>query len=170
MPSREPEKHEISVDVAVVGAGLAGLCAARALRAAGRDVCVLEARDRVGGRTLNEAIGDGKVVEVGGQWVGPTQDRALALIGELELETFPTYTEGTNLFERNGEISRYSGTIPRVNPLGLGETAVTMARLNRMARSIPPSRRGRRRRRRSGTRRPSRPGCAATSARGSRGI
>jgi monoamine oxidase len=137
VPALEGGKHEISVDVAVVGAGLAGLCAARALRAAGQSVVVLEARDRVGGRTLNEEIGDGKVVEVGGQWVGPTQDRALALIADLGLETFPTYTEGTNLFERGGRISRYTGTIPRVNPLGLAETALTMTRLNRMARSIP---------------------------------
>ena len=63
---------------------------------------MLEARDRVGGRTLNEAIGDGKIVEIGGQWVGPTQTRALELIEELGLETFPTYGEGRNLFERGG--------------------------------------------------------------------
>ena len=65
--------------------------AARELAAAGRDAVVLEARDRVGGRTLNEPIGDGKVVEIGAQWVGPTQDRVLALIRELGLETFPTH-------------------------------------------------------------------------------
>ena len=70
--------RERSADVVVVGAGLAGLAAARELRGAGRDVVVLEARDRVGGRTLNEPIGDGKVVEIGAQWVGPTQDRVLA--------------------------------------------------------------------------------------------
>ena len=62
---------------------------ARSARPA-RDAIVLEARDRVGGRTLNEPIGDDKVVEIGAQWVGPTQDRVLALIGELGLETFPT--------------------------------------------------------------------------------
>jgi choline dehydrogenase-like flavoprotein len=63
------------VDVVVVGAGLSGLAAARRIAAAGKSVLVLEARDRVGGRTLNASIGGGKVVEVGGQWVGPTQDR-----------------------------------------------------------------------------------------------
>jgi monoamine oxidase len=82
------------VDVVVVGAGVAGLAAARALAGADREVIVLEARDRVGGRTLNEPIGDGKVVEIGAQWVGPTQDRVLRLIDDLGLETFPTYTGG----------------------------------------------------------------------------
>src|SRR4029079_14977782 len=79
-PARADELTD--VDAVVVGAGLAGLTAARALRAAGRSVVVLEARDRVGGRTLNHDIGDGKVVEVGGQWVGPTQDPLDPLAGE----------------------------------------------------------------------------------------
>jgi monoamine oxidase len=127
-----------SADVAVVGAGLAGLAAARELRAAGRDVVVLEARDRVGGRTLNEPIGDGKVVEIGAQWVGPTQDRVLALIAELGLETFPTYTAGKNVFERGGRIKTYSGTIPKANPVGLVEVGLAMKRLNSMAAKVPP--------------------------------
>src|SRR5688572_23857631 len=95
------------VDVVVVGAGLAGLAAARALAGADREVIVLEARDRVGGRTLNEPIGDGKVVEIGAQWVGPTQDRVLRLIDDLGLATFPTYTGGANLFERGGGPARH---------------------------------------------------------------
>ena len=123
----------------VVGAGLAGLAAARRLRGAGREVVVLEARDRVGGRTLNEPIGDGKVVEIGAQWVGPTQDRVLRLIGELGLETFPTHAAGANLFERGGRIRRYSGTIPRTNPVGLAEVGLAMRRLNRMAAAVPPA-------------------------------
>ena len=122
----------------MVGAGLAGLAAARALRAARRDVVVVEARDRVGGRTLNEPIGDGKVVEIGAQWVGPTQDRVLAMIGELGLETFPTYCAGRNIFERGGTISHYSGTIPRTNPVGLAEVGIAMKRLNLMAAKVPP--------------------------------
>jgi monoamine oxidase len=124
-------------EVVVVGAGLAGLAAARELRATGRDVVVLEARDRVGGRTLNEPIGDGKVVEIGAQWVGPTQDRVLRLIDELGLETFPTHTAGQNVFERGGRLGRYSGTIPRTNPVGLAEVGLLMRRINRMASEVP---------------------------------
>jgi monoamine oxidase len=124
-------------DVVVVGAGLAGLSAACALRAAGRDVVVLEARDRVGGRTVNEPIGDGKIVELGGQWVGPTQDRMYELIADLGLETFPTYDVGENLFEHGDRLRRYSGTIPKVSPISLAEVGLVMARLNRLAKSVP---------------------------------
>src|SRR4051812_35201076 len=134
-----PGPDEISVDVGVIGAGLAGLSAARKLVAEGRSVAVLEARDRVGGRTLNEPIGDGKIVEVGGQWVGPTQHEALRLIRELGLETFPTYTDGVNLFERAGKLRRYRGTIPKVSPLALAETGVLISRINRMARKLDPA-------------------------------
>src|SRR5262245_49235707 len=73
-------------DVIVVGAGLAGLTAARRLAAAGASVVVLEARDRVGGRVLNEPIGNGKIVEAGAQFVGPTQTRILALAAEVRSE------------------------------------------------------------------------------------
>lgn len=125
-------------EVVVVGAGLAGLSAARSLRSAGRDVVVIEARNRVGGRTLNEPIGDGKIVEIGAQWVGPTQDRVIGLIGELGLTTFPTHAAGTNLFERAGRIGQYEGTIPKVNPVGLAEVGLLLRRLNSMAAKVPP--------------------------------
>src|SRR5215207_2838303 len=111
-------------DVVVVGAGLAGLTAARELIAAGLEVRVLEARDRVGGRTLNHPVGHGPedVVEVGGQWVGPTQHEVMALAGELGIETYPTHSEGKNLFEdERGRLRRYSGTIPRLGPLVLAD-------------------------------------------------
>jgi len=124
-------------DVAVVGAGLAGLAAARDLIAEGCSVVVLEARDRVGGRLLNEPIGDGKVVEVGGQWIGPTQDRLAALAADVGVDTFPTHTEGENLLEWRGRLRRYRGTVPRVSPLALADFARAQRRLNRMARQVP---------------------------------
>jgi monoamine oxidase len=126
-----------STTVVVIGAGLAGLSAARALRAHGVDVVVVEARDRVGGRTLNHPIGDGKVVEVGGQWVGPGQERILRLIGELGLETFDTYGTGKNLFEHGDRLSSYRGAIPKVNPVALMDVQLAMTRLGRMVRTVP---------------------------------
>ena len=129
--------EQIDADVAVVGAGLAGLTAARDVVAAGASVVVLEARDRVGGRTLNEELGDGKVVEVGGQWIGPTQDRLAALARELEVDTFPTYTRGENLIEHGGALRRYTGTIPRLSPLVLVDVEQAQRRLNRLARRVP---------------------------------
>lgn len=125
------------MDVVVVGAGLAGLSAARALTAAGREVAVLEARDRVGGRTLNQDIGGGEIVEAGGQWVGPTQDRVNALIAELGLRTHPTHGTGDNVLEWNGAVRRYRGTIPKVSPAALADFAQAQARLDRMARRVP---------------------------------
>jgi monoamine oxidase len=127
--------HE--ADVVVVGAGLAGLAAARELRASGASVLVVEARDRVGGRVHNHDIGDGKVVEVGGQWIGPTQDRLAALAAEFGVETFPTYGQGDNVMEYGGSLRRYSGAIPRINPLVLIDVERAQRRLNRLARSVP---------------------------------
>jgi monoamine oxidase len=123
-------------DVVVVGAGLAGLVAARQLAASGRSVIVLEARDRVGGRTLNASIGGGKVVEMGGQWVGPTQDRVLALAEELGVETFPTYYEGRNLLDLRSKRRSYKGTIPRMAPHVLLDIERVRRKLNRLAADV----------------------------------
>lgn len=83
-----------SCDVVVVGAGASGLAAARELQCKGADVLVLEARDRVGGRTLSRTLANGVTVDLGGQWVAPTQRRVLALAAEFGLRTFPTYQDG----------------------------------------------------------------------------
>jgi monoamine oxidase len=105
-----------SADVVVVGAGFAGLAAARRLIGLGASVVVLEARDRVGGRTLNAPIGDGKIVEVGGQWAGFTQTRLLELAAELGVDTFPTYTTGDNLLYYSGELLPYDGSTAAALP------------------------------------------------------
>jgi monoamine oxidase len=132
-----PDEQTRDADLVVVGAGLAGLAAARTAAAAGAKVVVLEARDRVGGRTLNEEIGDGSVVEVGGQWIGPTQDRLAALARELKVDTFPTYAEGENVLEYGGRLRRYRGTIPRLNPAVLLDVERAQRRLNRLAKRVP---------------------------------
>jgi monoamine oxidase len=124
-------------DVIVVGAGLAGLVAARQLVAARREVLVLEARDRVGGRTVNASIGAGKVVEMGGEWVGPTQDRLLALAEELRIDTFPTYYEGRNLLDLGGKLRRYKGTIPRLAPHVLLDVERARRKLRKAASRVP---------------------------------
>jgi monoamine oxidase len=125
------------VDVVVVGAGFAGLAAARDLVAAGRSVAVVEARDRVGGRVRNQSIGDGKVVEVGGQWVGPTQDRVLALAKDLGVETFPTYDTGARVLHFGGRRGTYKGTIPRINPFVIADVGRAQARLESLAKKVP---------------------------------
>lgn len=95
------------LDVAIVGAGLAGLTAARDLQTAGlSSFVVLEARKRVGGRTLNHDVGGGHISEVGGQWIGPGQTAVADLARELDVDTFPTYYEGkTTILGGKGRVA-----------------------------------------------------------------
>jgi monoamine oxidase len=106
----------VETDVCVVGAGLAGLTAARQLADAGRDVVVLEARDRVGGRVLTEQLADGTLIDHGGQWLGPGQHRIARLADEVGNGTFPTFDDGEHLLRFGGKTGRYGGAIPRLSP------------------------------------------------------
>jgi monoamine oxidase len=106
----------VKTDVVVVGGGLAGLTAARALRKSGHSVIVLEARDRVGGRTLNHPLGDGQAIEAGGEFVGPTQDRVLALAKSVGVGTFKAFNEGENVYIHDGNRSTYPAVPGLPNP------------------------------------------------------
>ncbi len=128
------ERH---TDVVVVGGGLAGLTAARNLMQAGVDVLVLEARDRVGGRTYTRLASDSTLLDLGGQWIGPTQHRIAALANEMGVTTFPTFVDGQNLEYRSGTLSAYSGVIPMHDPLVSMDVVETMLELNIMASQVP---------------------------------
>ena len=127
-------EHE--TDVCIVGAGYAGLTAARRLTGAGKNVMVLEARDRVGGRVWSQPY-DGFRLDFGGTFLGPKQDAVHKLVSEFGLETFPTHYEGEKVMAINGETKRYSGLIPKISPQAIGSLGVGMARLDAMAKKLP---------------------------------
>ena len=126
-------------DAVVVGAGFAGLSAALELEKQGAKVIVLEARDRVGGRTLNAPLGADHIVEVGGQFAGPTQTAILDLAATVGVETFKTYNTGNNLLYYQGEVLPYDAlALPPIPPADLTElVSALLGTLDPLAQQIP---------------------------------
>lgn len=132
------------LDVIVIGAGVAGLSAAHKLKKAGLQIAVLEAQDRVGGRTLTQHvdIGQGKTepFDLGGQWVGSSQKHVIDMLRELGLETYPQYTSGTKVMQLGSEskVRTYSTDIPSLGSLkGLVQLQLFIWKIERMAAQTP---------------------------------
>ena len=122
-------------DVVVIGAGFAGLTAARELAKNGFDPVVMEGRDRVGGRSSTTTLA-GIPVDLGGTFVGRTQDAVLALAKELGCPTTPTYCAGTNLIRWRGRVRSYRGTIPKLSPVALLDIGRIQWQFERIARGV----------------------------------
>src|ERR1700730_5278976 len=130
-----PER--IDADVCVVGAGYAGLTAARRSHHGGKSVVVLEARDRVGGRIWTPRLSDGSPVDRGGAWLAPKHDAILGLAREVGASTYKTWVKGAHLLIDGGRTRRYTGLIPKISPLAILTIALAQAKLNRMAKRVP---------------------------------
>ena len=127
---------ELDRDVVIVGAGPSGLTAARELKKAGLSVAVLEARDRVGGRTWTDTV-DGAMLEIGGQWVSPDQTALLALIDDLGLQTYSRYRDGESVYiGADGKRTLYTGESFPVSETTAAEMDKLTALLDSLAAEI----------------------------------
>lgn len=121
------------VDVVVIGAGIAGVATARALVGQGKEVLLLEARSRVGGRLLSQRVDEACVLDLGGQWIGPGQNRILKLVDELGVATHPTRVSGKTAFELEGSRGASGLGFPLSKPLALLGLVVGMSRLEKLS-------------------------------------
>ncbi len=123
-------------DIIIVGAGFAGLTAARKLKEAGKSILLLEARNRVGGRVETKYLDEHTCLDLGGQWVGPTQDKIYELIEEFGIETFPTYDAGKSTLYLNKRIKTFHGLNPKIGLFPLLELGRVLHKLEKAAEKV----------------------------------
>ena len=123
-------------DYIIIGAGYAGLTAARELIKSNKNILLLEARERVGGRVFTKTLENGSYVDLGGAWIGPTQDKIYALANEFGVETFKTFDEGksTQLFK--GKVKRYKGLIPPLPIPSLLSLDMAIKKMNKLSKTV----------------------------------
>lgn len=131
------ENPSIEADVIVVGAGFAGITAARELKHAGQSVALLEARSRLGGRSLSQSIGDGKFVELGCEFHGQNDSVSARTAHSVGVSSHKVYDTGFKLIDDNGTIARWKGQIPKVRPRALADFGQAALRIEWMRREVP---------------------------------
>lgn len=127
----------IQTDIVIIGAGYAGIAAARRLHEANKNFVVVEARDRIGGRTHTRQLACGATVDLGAQWIGPTQHHIWKWVKETNTETYDTYDTGKNILSYKNNISTYKGTIPKIDPVSLIDLGIALERINKLCKQIP---------------------------------
>lgn len=126
------------VDTCVVGAGFAGLTAALRLVQAGQRVALLEARDRIGGRTYTVDGPHDTWIDRGGAWIGPGQDAIYGLMAEFGVPSYQQYVAGKAIMVVDGRQYRYQGTIPMsMSPWAVANMGAVFLELDRLCKSIP---------------------------------
>jgi monoamine oxidase len=131
------DRTDANVDVVVVGAGPSGLLAARNLTRAGADVLVLEAKDRVGGRTLNQPLQrPGNVVEGGGEWMYPSHTKFADLADELGVATFQQFDDGDRVSLFNGELKRHAKGYAALDDDAQASFDATVRKLDELSKPI----------------------------------
>ncbi|KAN0040769.1 hypothetical protein ACTFIV_003305 [Dictyostelium citrinum] len=128
-------EENIINDCIIIGAGLSGLKTANLLKSQNINVLVLEAKDKVGGRTDSIQF-ENYSWDIGGQWVGPTQYRINELIKECNQSIFPQQQKGKKVLEINGRLYRYSSLIPPIGLQYMIEVQLVMWRVDYLANQI----------------------------------
>jgi len=131
------ENPRVEADVVVVGGGFAGITAARELKQAGLTVALLEARTRLGGRSVSRSIGDGKVVELGAEFHGTANRIIREAARSVGVESCRVHDEGDRLLDHGGRLVRWRGMVPKLSPSALVDFGQAALRMERMARTIP---------------------------------
>ena len=128
-----------SFDVVVVGAGIAGLSAARELQRSGASVAVLEARDRIGGRAQSVPGLDGQILDLGAQFIGDAQKRINALVEEAGLTRVKPFDQGSGLFftDQNNRAQRVPGDSLPLNKLHQIDALLAQRKLGRLPTKNP---------------------------------